>query len=202
MRRSILEPIPEIFEAAGLLAGAVAAHLDGDAAGASKLFVAANKPAVWAWTDWGWGTSKRHLVHAAPVAAPKCDPIVRDPKRAPDSATRRALVARDGYRCRYCGLPVIDSSVRKRAHELYPEAVPWGSRNKDQHAAFQCLWLQFDHIVAHSQGGRSDLDNMVVTCAVCNFGKEEYSLYELDLEDPRHRPPVITAWDGLVGLLQ
>ncbi|MEI6536720.1 MAG: DUF6508 domain-containing protein, partial [Verrucomicrobiaceae bacterium] len=37
----------------------------------------------------------------------------------------------------------------------------------------------------------------VVSCAVCNFGKDKHTLRQLDLIDPRDRPPVPTDFDGL-----
>ena len=46
----------------------------------------------------------------------------------------------------------------------YRDALPWGRTNTGQHAAFQCLWLQFDHVLPHSRGGPTDLDNLIITC--------------------------------------
>jgi hypothetical protein len=80
---------------------------------------------------------------------------------------------------------------------LYPEQVPWGRSNATQHAAFQAMWAQYDHVVPHTLGGRNELDNLVLACAACNFGKMDYSLEELNLEDPRLREPRASTWDGL-----
>ncbi len=63
------------------------------------------------------------------------------------------------------------------------------------------MWLQNDHIIPHSRGGHTTLDNMVITCAPCNFGRMEYTLAEVGLADPRDRPPVISDWDGLEALV-
>jgi len=113
------------------------------------------------------------------------------------------LLRRDGYRCRYCGIPVVPARVRKVAHQLYPEAVRWKDGDyKGQHAGLQALWLQFDHVVPVSHGGSTTLDNLVVTCHLCNFGKWNFTLRQLELEDPRLRPPEPIAWDGLNRLLQ
>jgi hypothetical protein len=73
----------------------------------------------------------------------------------------------------------------------------WGRTNGEQHAAFQCMWLQYDHIVPHKRGGATDLENLVVTCAPCNFGRMNRTLEEVGLEDPRAFPVVPTTWDGL-----
>ena len=201
-RCSIREPVPEIFEAWYLLSAAADAHLNGDVVAAATLFTKADMPAVydWAWADW----QKPSLNIRIPkpendyCKLPKSE---LDPARAPKKATKQAVLARDGYRCRYCGIPVIDADIRKLVHELYPEAVPWASSAPEkQHSAFSCFWLQYDHVVPHSHGGRSDEDNVVISCALCNFGKLNYTLKQLDIADPRLRAPVPTRWDGLERL--
>lgn len=109
----------------------------------------------------------------------------------------RALIARDGHRCRFCGIPLVRMEIRRTMHRDYPRALPWGRRNAEQHAAFQCLWMQFDHVLPHSRGGRTDLDNLVITCGPCNYGRSEATLEEVGLVDPRTRPVPRTGWDGL-----
>jgi 5-methylcytosine-specific restriction endonuclease McrA len=199
-RLSIREPIPEIFEAYYLLSAAADAHLHGQFAAAETLFARANITAVydWAWTDW------RNPRLNIRVSKPENDTSkVPSSERDKDLgvAQKRALVARDGHCCRYCGIPVIDADVRKLVHKWYAEAVPWrtGAPEK-QHSAFSCMWLQYDHIVPLSHGGHSNEDNVVVSCALCNFGKQEFTLRQLDIADPRLRPPVPTRWDGLERL--
>jgi 5-methylcytosine-specific restriction endonuclease McrA len=59
------------------------------------------------------------------------------------------------------------------------------------------MWAQYDHILPHSRGGTSELSNMVVTCAPCNFGRMEFTLAEVGLADPRDRAPIRSSWDGL-----
>ncbi|MEM7642019.1 MAG: hypothetical protein AAF366_05775, partial [Pseudomonadota bacterium] len=49
-------------------------------------------------------------------------------------------------------------------------------------------------------GGRSSLENVVVSCALCNFGKDRFTLKQLDIEDPRIRAPVPSEFDGLERL--
>ena len=119
----------------------------------------------------------------------------------PEEAQMAQLHARDGYHCRYCGIPVIRPEVRKKVCQLYPKEVTWGSTNASQHAGFQALWAQYDHVLPHAYGGTNDLDNLVVSCAACNFGKMSYRLEELGLSDPRERQPVQSQWDGLERLL-
>jgi hypothetical protein len=83
----------------------------------------------------------------------------------------------------------------------YPDALPWGRTNPTQHAAFQGLWMQFDHVLPHSRGGDNSLENVVITCAPCNYGRMHWTLDEVGLVDPRKMPTHKTSWDGLERLL-
>jgi 5-methylcytosine-specific restriction endonuclease McrA len=120
----------------------------------------------------------------------------------PTLETQRAVIERDGFHCRFCGLPVIRPAIRDSLRRAYPDALGWGSTNLSQHAAFQCLWLQFDHLLPNSRGGASTLENVVITCAPCNFGRMETTLAEARLVDPLSRPTPrkwggFGSWDGL-----
>lgn len=59
------------------------------------------------------------------------------------------------------------------------------------------LWLQYDHLLPHARSGTNDLENVVITCAPCNYGRGGYTLEEVGLADPRLREPVRSTWDGL-----
>ncbi|MDE2005608.1 MAG: hypothetical protein KGI51_03495 [Rhodospirillales bacterium] len=180
------------------------AHLGGDRPTASRLFLAADMPEVRAWTESLWGSARnnpeQHLYirnRPVPDAPPVLSKVDRVPHRMPNAAGQSALIERYGFNCAFCGIPVIHWEVRAAANRAYPEAVPWGNRNIDQHAAFQCMWMQFDHVLPHSRGGSNALDNFVITCAPCNFGRMENTLDEVGLIDPRSVPMLRTAWDGL-----
>jgi 5-methylcytosine-specific restriction endonuclease McrA len=207
-KRCFREPISEIFQAAELLDRAADAHLVSDYARADELICAADKPIIAAWTEsiWGKRNPDIHQFVAQPMPLPHLSPHERPRPRMPDSATRRAILERDGFHCRFCGIPVISAEVRQFLNRAYPFAARWGSRNHDQHAALQCMWLQFDHLVPNERGGTSDLDNVVVTCAPCNFGRMQLTIQEAGLDNPLARPLAPTwkhyaAWDGLTRIL-
>jgi 5-methylcytosine-specific restriction endonuclease McrA len=207
MRRSLVEPPEYIFHAASRLLEAADHHLNGNFKAAEQLFADANAPAVLAYTDeaWGKGAKAKYAFVTVPGSPPHLPLADRPKPRMPGAAIRRAVVERDGYHCRFCGIPVVDKYIRRRLALRYPKAVPWGSTNQTQHAAFQCMWLQFDHILPNSRGGESTLENIVVACAPCNFGRMQTTLEEARLQHPleTEAPPTWSyhsVWDGLERL--
>lgn len=201
-RRWFREPIPEIYDAARYLDAAVSAHLAGESKIASQLIKLADMPILRAWLDSIWGAKSPHIryrpVDGAPGLVSKEE---KAPKRMPDSSIKRQLIDRDGYHCRLCGIPVIREEVRKRLHALYPDALTWAAGNINQHAAFQVLWLQYDHLVPHARGGSNDLDNMLIACAACNFGRMQYTLEEVGFAPVSSIERIHSSWDGLERVL-
>ena len=208
-RRCLREPIPQIQIAAALLSEATDAHLGGDREHAAKLIIAADIPAIRTWV-----TSlmvrpsahphreDHHRVRAVRDARAVIPPASRAPSRMPNTSQKAELLARDGHHCVFCGIPVISAEVRKALMNAYPETVSWGATWADCHAALLCMWLQFDHILPHGRGGDSGLQNLVVTCSGCNFGRMERTLDEMGLIDPRPFSRVKSSWDGLERLMR
>lgn len=119
------------------------------------------------------------------------------PARMPSAQEKSWLHTRDGYHCRFCGIPVIRPEIREKIRRVYPRALRWGKRNAERHAAFFALWAQYDHLLPHAKGGSNELSNLVVTCAACNYGRGGYTLGEMGLCNPLDRPPIQSPWDGL-----
>lgn len=209
-RRCLREPIPEIFEAAELLSSAVDAHLKNDRTHAGRLIAEANMPSLWEWYHSIMGQESREVHRQREVAGtpPKLSSADRDPKSEPTREEKWALIARDGYRCRFCGIPVVRREIRDAMRYRYPDALPWPTVGKgcDQrkHTAFLCMTLTHDHVLPHSRGGLTNLDNLVITCWPCNFGKagiKAWTLEQVGLMNPLENPPEHAAlkieWDGL-----
>jgi 5-methylcytosine-specific restriction endonuclease McrA len=209
LRDCFRDPIPEIFEAAGLLNSAARAHLNGDRKSAETYLRAADMPVIGEWLDTIWSGHNNEFrairtVRDLPPVLPKeerCRPRDATP------AMKKALIARDGFHCRLCGIPLIRPEVRKKINQLYPDAARWtGSRASDQHRGLQVMWLQYDHVVVHSRGGPTSMENIVVTCPACNFGRDRYMMSEVGLRDPRIHPRQPSwvnwsEWDGLERIL-
>lgn len=77
-------------------------------------------------------------------------------------AIRFEVLARDGFRCRYCGAAA-------------PDAV-----------------LVVDHVTPVFRGGEDDLSNLVAACTDCNSGKSDRELIPMGIEGfkltPDRRP--------------
>lgn len=198
LKRMLREPIQEIFDVARYLDAAVSAHMQGNSDVAKQLFVLANHSRVREWTESIWGKNSPY-VQVRKIERGEVKEKL--PVRMPNADQKRKLLHRDGHHCRFCGIPVIRSEIRKYLHSIYPEQIPWGRSNITQHAGFQCLWLQYDHVIPHWHGGSNDLGNVVITCSACNYGKMQYSLEEIGLYDPRDFEPVKSTWDGLERVL-
>lgn len=121
------------------------------------------------------------------------------------SVTRfeKALFVRDGYRCRYCETRVVPGSVFKRMQTLLGKEVfdATSRSNSARNGVKLAFSAALDHVVPHSRGGSTDPDNLVTACWPCNYGKAEYTLAELGLNDPRDRQPVVDQWQGLTDVL-
>jgi 5-methylcytosine-specific restriction endonuclease McrA len=197
-RPCLRDPIPEIADAARYLDAAVSAHLDGRSNEAERLIRRADMSAIRDWTESLWGKESPYVKYRPVLDAPPSLPREqRVKRREPTLADKCDLLLRDGYHCRFCGIPVIREEVRDRIRKIYPNALRWKSGNVNQHFAFQAMWVQYDHLLPHARGGDNDLENTVITCAPCNFGRMNRTLKEVGLIDPRTREPVRSTWDGL-----
>lgn len=198
-RNCLRQPIPEIFLAATYLTAAQTAFRLGRENDSCQLLDMANMIEIRAWTEslWGKGSVYKCRNTAQPIqASPKQNHFL---PRMPTASDKATLIARDGYHCRFCNIPVVRAEVRRRLQKHFPKALPWGSKNSSQHAAFQAMWLQFDHILPHALGGDNSLEHMVITCAPCNFARMDATLEQVNLEDPFKRKPFRSDWDGLEG---
>lgn len=117
----------------------------------------------------------------------------------PRSELKKALILRDGWSCRFCGLNLICPATLNRIKRVYPGAVNWQGTEDQKHALLRIMAAQFDHLVPYSRGGRTAIENLVMACVPCNYGRGSWTLEECKLIDPLSRQIVRSDWDGLVG---
>jgi 5-methylcytosine-specific restriction endonuclease McrA len=114
------------------------------------------------------------------------------------------VYARDGYRCRYCQIRVVDFKVLKRMEKLLGSEnfKSAGRGNKIRHGISLTFRATADHVVPISHGGRTSVDNLVTCCWNCNYGKYNALLEQMNLENPLKRKiESKLKWDGrLVNL--
>jgi len=203
-RLCLRNAVPEILDAAKYLDEAVSAYIANQRQSAEERIALANSPAIsLAIGEWAESLRGKYNIYNRPIleVSPKLDKAQRLKPRMPSAADKHRLLLRDAYRCRFCGIPVVREEVRHRLISLFPSVIPWGPPNAKNHAALYAMDVQYDHLLPHSRGGSSDLDNMVITCNPCNYGRGEHTIEEMGLVDPKMREPVQSTWDGLERLL-
>jgi hypothetical protein len=120
-RTCLREPIPAIGEAARLLESAVQAHLAGNAKLAHELIRGADLPAIREWTESLWGSNSPYVQYRPAENAPPSIPKEQRVKlRMPTTAEKNALHERDGFHCRFCGIPLIRKEIRERIKRRIP----------------------------------------------------------------------------------
>src|SRR5207302_543271 len=100
------------------------------------------------------------------------------------------MFKRDGYRCRYCGVRLFPKYVLVAFQQAVgTDLFPMGKGNRDRHGAAVVFIATYDHVVPCNRGGLNSLENLVTSCWSCQFGKYNWTLQQLGLDDPRARSP-------------
>ena len=107
-----------------------------------------------------------------------------------------AILQRDSFTCRYCGIRQIFLPVLRALSEGYPDRFPVDSgwTTHGTHPAYNLLSATFDHVIPPDKGGKSDPETIVTACWPCNSGKSNYSIEQVGF---KLRPPSHSGWDGL-----
>jgi hypothetical protein len=198
-RRCFLPPLPEHHRAADLLLHAADALLDGNLRQAEALVLEADFQALEDYRLAIAGPINPAIIRQAkPPAIPRLPRKGRP--RMPTGAIEKQVLARDGYRCRFCDTRVIVKEAQKAFTAAFPNAARWGSGNKNCHFGLAVLRASIDHLIPFQRGGDNCICNLVTTCNPCQFGRGYFLLDEVELEDPRKRLPIVDSWDGLTRL--
>ena len=208
-RRCLLEPVPAIYQAQDLLNKAADHHLadEQDRKRAEKAICEADFLEIEIWMESIWG-SYSPAIHRRWIEGPDKFLGDKDELRYPDRELKQKVIDRDGYHCRWCGIPVISIEAHDHLKKVYPKAFRWGpkNRNRHKHAAFQAMTHveSHDHVIPWSRGGHTSLENLVVSCSPCNAGRSNFLPEEMCLirPIPEDGPWIKTDWDGLKRVLK
>jgi hypothetical protein len=125
------------------------------------------------------------------------DESLRDPIRTPKKI-QDSVFERDGYRCRYCENKLISQEViRLFIKKLDSTLFQRGKTNLTTHGIIHFAWPVADHVIPWNKGGNTNLDNLVSSCATCNYGKDGYTIEQLGIQNPFMRKPMLDNWNGL-----
>jgi hypothetical protein len=135
-------------------------------------------------------------VHAQNTAAWRSDAFkVEDPKIIlPLDAVKsfskfeKKLYARDNYKCRYCSSYVMPKKLFKKAQSLIGETyLPLGRTNLTRSGFYLMFVATLDHVLPLSFGGRTKEGNLVTCCWSCNYGKANYTVKQIGIDNPLDR---------------
>ena len=122
--------------------------------------------------------------------------IQRDPLRSPRKYQKKVFL-RDNYKCRYCGEKIISQDFLKLfSKALDVSTFKRGKTNLTTHGIFHLTWPVADHVIPWVNGGKTDLDNLVTSCAPCNYGKAGYTIEQIGLDNPFSHKTNESNWDG------
>jgi 5-methylcytosine-specific restriction endonuclease McrA len=160
------------------------------------------------WYDEHAGRVGSRRKHKIGVAAPKPIPEEqRDDRDKLMKISRKLVYKRDCYTCRYCGQRVVPTEILAGFMKALPKDdrgnyyFDTSAEHKVGHGIVHVFKAVADHGVPHSIGGPTDMENLVTACGGCNYGKSDYTVEQIGIQDPRKRPPAKSDWDGLQSLL-
>lgn len=120
-----------------------------------------------------------------------------------DRSLSTRVFERDEYKCGYCGISVVTQWKNGDIPQLvtaFPDVTKWltvvdGSLNGNGKSGAltnrdvaKWLWITAvaDHVHPASDGGPTEMNNLITSCGGCNYGKEDWTLEQLNV-----RPPII-----------
>ena len=121
----------------------------------------------------------------------------------PPKTLEKEVFKRDGYRCRYCEIRVILPEVLKVFSAVMGKDIfPYGASARERHGATRVYPASPDHVIPKGRlEDPNTEENLVTACWPCQFGKMEFTLEQVGLENPFDRSPISDDWDGLSSLV-
>lgn len=198
-------PLPSYFdEAVDGFSLAIGELVKGNLKGSLRALADCNSEAVGRfYIEHGQQTSYSRIAQWQKIK--KDNQLAKKPNSSPRNPTTiltKEVFERDFYRCRYCGLRVITAKVfYEYSRAVGSKKFPNERANNKRNGLTLGLRGVIDHVKPHSLGGQTEMGNLVTSCYSCNFGKAEYTLKQIGIEDPRCREPRDDGWRGLTEFL-
>lgn len=126
----------------------------------------------------------------------------------PSPARVAAIAARDGHRCGYCGIRVIEPETLRRIQaKVGRDVLPSKSNkkaasNRDYHGIWVTTAVTLDHVVPFAECSDDSNRNLITSCWACNFGKYDYTCQELEIALPTLGGAPRGSWSGLRDVVQ
>ena len=126
----------------------------------------------------------------------------RDKCRSPKKY-QNSVFKRDNYHCRYCGNKVISQEFLKLfSRTINLPHFKRGKTNLTTHGIFHLTWPVADHLIPWTNGGETTIENLVTSCAPCNYGKAGYTIEQIRINSPLNQPVSQSSWIGLSQHIQ
>jgi hypothetical protein len=138
-RRCLLPPPPEMSLAADLLSQAADALLAQDRVEADGLVRGADLKPVCDYYDLVAGPTDSDVHRFRVVPGSPQTLQRREKRRMPPAVVSRRILARDGWRCRFCECRVLATRAVRHLRVELPEASCWPSTNSAKHCAIEAL---------------------------------------------------------------
>jgi 5-methylcytosine-specific restriction endonuclease McrA len=101
------------------------------------------------------------------------------------AAFETTVFTRDGFKCRYCSSNVLPKKTFKQANLILgDDALPLGKTNATRSGFYLMFVATLDHLLPWSLGGRTNESNLVTCCWSCNYGKANFTVDQLGINNP------------------
>ncbi|HET8930095.1 MAG TPA: HNH endonuclease [Acidimicrobiales bacterium] len=206
------EETTELVDVAGTIAAAVDLALARDFAAAEAMIATIDPEVCRAEKTKAKAARKDAIEEHKRSGSPTADAEQTDDSEAPagsraenDWGRAEPYHLRDGYRCRYahCNRRTVDTRVVRTLSKLIPGELPYHSywNSKFTHPLVGVDTASLDHVAPISRGGHDTHENLVCSCACCNYAKSNMTIEELGWEVLPVPEDGAAHWDGLVSKL-
>jgi 5-methylcytosine-specific restriction endonuclease McrA len=120
----------------------------------------------------------------------------RDPIRGPSLLEDKVFI-RDNYQCRYCNIKLYNKKeIDRIIKDLGQDYFSKKEKPSKRHGILHFIIPVADHLYPWCRGGETSLKNLITSCGPCNYGKNNFSVEELEISNPLENIYKNKFWDG------